>query len=136
MKVPNLKSPYHKTGALYYFGRMLDKIRLHQKNQLPTDYINNLGKGFDGRTLEFLRVEYDALAEKVESGASDEEILEWCYATGRRPSEGDIYVWNEFMRKFGWNDDATPTLHRRLAEGGYQNTVQTIFDYIDLDESQ
>ena len=47
-------------------------------------------------------------------------------------------MWNEFMCKFGWNDEATPTLQRRLAEGGFTNRpdIQTIFDYIDLDEER
>ena len=33
MKVENLRSPYVKTGELYYFARMIDKIRLHAGNQ-------------------------------------------------------------------------------------------------------
>ena len=28
-------------------------------------------------------------------------------AVGRKPTEDDIYVWNEFMRKRGWNDEVS-----------------------------
>ena len=40
-----LRSPSEKVGGLFYFGRMLDKIRLHAKGELPSDYHANLGKG-------------------------------------------------------------------------------------------
>jgi len=38
MKVPGLRSAYDEVGGIVYFGRMLDKIRLKAKGQLPTDY--------------------------------------------------------------------------------------------------
>jgi len=40
-----LRSPSEKVGGLFYFGRMLDKIRFHAKGELPPDYHQNLGKG-------------------------------------------------------------------------------------------
>jgi Domain of unknown function (DUF5069) len=42
-----LRSPSEKVGGLFYFGRMLDKIRRHAKGELRSDYHANLGKGFD-----------------------------------------------------------------------------------------
>ena len=36
--IPGLRSCYDKVGRLIYFGRMLDKIRLHAAGQLPPDY--------------------------------------------------------------------------------------------------
>src|SRR5688572_6134665 len=43
--VPGLRSCYAKVGRLVYFGRMLDKLRLHAAGQLPAEYVNNLGDG-------------------------------------------------------------------------------------------
>jgi gluconokinase len=138
MQIPNLRSPHEKTGGIVYFGRMLDKIRLHAAGQLPEDYIGNLGIGFDERCVKFLWVEYPALVARVKQGGSDEEILDWCFAQGRKPSEDEIEVWNEFMRKRGWNDDMSPRLQMRLKEGGFESRVdiQTFFDFIDLDEGR
>jgi len=138
MSVPGLRSPYEKVGGLVYFGRMLDKIRLHTASELPGDFQANLGKGFDGRTVSFLGVDYNALVERVKRGGTDDEILEWCFETGRRPSEEEIEIWNDFLRKRGWNDEVTPTLLRRLKEGNFEDRtdIQTIFDYIDLDEGR
>ena len=74
--VPGLRSPYVKVGRLVYFGRMLDKIRLHAAGKLPVaDYAANLGKGFDGRCCNFLRVNYDELKARTLAGGTDEEIL-------------------------------------------------------------
>ena len=136
--IPGLRSPAEQVNGLVYFGRMLDKIRLHARAELPSDYHANLGRGFDEKCVKFLRVGYDELVERVKQGGTDEEILEWCFAVGRKPSGDDIHVWNEFMRKRGWKDEATPTLERRLREGGFEQRqdIQTFFDYIDLDEGR
>lgn len=138
MDVPKLRSPHVKTGGIVHFARMLDKIRLHASGHLPQDYIANLGEGFDLRCVNFLRVSYESLVSLANAGASDDEALGWCYAHGHRPSEEEIEVWNEFMRKRGWNDAGSERLKQRLAESGHQNRtdIQTFFDYIDLDESR
>src|SRR6267142_5693244 len=100
-----LRSPSEKMGGLFYFGRMLDKIRLHVKGELPPDYHANLGEGCDEKCANFRRINYDQLVERVKRGGMDEEILRWCLEKGRRPDETDVCVWNEFMRKRGWNDE-------------------------------
>ena len=54
MKIPGLRSPHEKLGDIVYFGRMLDKIRLHAEGKLPEDYHKALGGGFDARCCAFL----------------------------------------------------------------------------------
>ena len=136
-KVP-LRSPSEKVGGFFYFGRMLDKIRMHARHELPSDYHANLGKGFDEKCATFLRVTYDELVDRVKQGGTDEEILQWCFDVGRRPSDNDVYVWNEFMRKRGWNDEISEVLNRRKAEGGMadRSDIQTSFQFIDADEGR
>jgi gluconokinase len=131
-----LRSPYVQCGGIYYFPRMLDKIRLHAARQLPVDYQANLGGGFDARCTSFLWIEYAPLVERVKQGGSDDEILEWAFSQGRKPSAEEIEIWNEFMRKRGWNDEGSERLVQRKAEGGFgdRDDIQTFFDYIDLDE--
>jgi hypothetical protein len=117
---------------------MLDKIRLHAKEELPSDYHANLGKGFDEKCVKFLGVDYDQLVERVKKGGADDEILEWCFTIGRQPSEDDIYVWNEFMRKRGWNDEVSEIVERRKAEARMadRSDIQTSFQFIDADEGR
>lgn len=133
-----LRGPSQKIGGLFYFGRMLDKIRLHTKGELPSDYHANLGKGFDDKCVRFLRIDYDALVERVKRSGTDEEILEWCFSAGRRPSEDDIWFWNEFMRKLGWNDEVSEMVTRRKIEAGMtdRSDIQTSFQFIDADEGR
>jgi hypothetical protein len=133
-----LRSPSEKVGGLFYFGRMLDKIRLHSKGELPSDYHANLGKGFDEKCVNFLRINYDQLVERVKRDGTDKEILQWCFDNGRRPPEDDVYVWNEFMRKRGWNDEVSEILKRRKNEAGMtgRSDIQTAFQFIDADEGR
>ncbi len=133
-----LRSPGEKIGGLVHFGRMLDKIRVHAKGELPADYVPNLGKGFDQRCLAFLHIAYADLVARVAQGGTDEAILEWCFAEGRKPSDDEVHIWNEFMRKCGWNDEISPTLERRKKEAGLTSAagIETMFAFIDADEGR
>jgi Domain of unknown function (DUF5069) len=138
MQIPALRSPSATVGGIVYFGRMLDKIRLQAKGELPVDYQPNLGKGFDEFCVNFLDVNYDELVEQVKENGSDEDILAWCFKKGGPPSDDEIFVWNEFMRKRGWNDDITETLARRKRESGIseRGEIETMFAFIDADEGR
>ena len=138
MRELGLRSPFMKVGGLVYFARMLDKIRQHAKGELPPDYQANLGRGFDASCATFLRIDYNQLAERVKQGGTDDDILQWCFSVGRQPSEDEIYVWNEFMRKRGWNDEVSETLKRRKKEAGMagRSEVETMFSFIDADEGR
>jgi uncharacterized protein DUF5069 len=138
MRELGLRSPASKVAGIVYVGRMFDKIRQQTKGQLPSDYQANLGRGFDATCARFLRVDYNQLLERVKDGGSDEEILQWCFSIGHRPTEDEIYVWNEFMRKRGWNDELSEILKRRKKEAGMagRSEIQTMFTFIDADEGR
>jgi len=135
------RSAYDQTLGIVYFARMLNKIRLHAAGVLPEDYHKNLGKGFDGRCTRFLGVDYEALRARVALGGTDEEILEWCFENGRRPNEEQILVWNQFMFKRGWRDEAdgsTQELEKYKAASGlaHRTDILTLFDYYEVDEGR
>lgn len=132
------RSPAAKVGGLVYFGRMIDKIRAHAQGTLPADYQPNLGRGFDEFCTNFLHVDYRQLVERVLQGGSDDEMLGWCFERGRRPTENEIFVWNDFMRKRGWNDDVSETLTRRKKEAGMagRSEIRSMFEFIDADEGR
>src|SRR5450432_3746127 len=133
-----VRSPAAKVGGIVYFGRMLDKIRAHANGELPAAYQPNLGKGFDHRCANFLRIDYTQLVHRVKQGGTDDDILIWCFGNGRRPTDDDIHVWNEFMRKCGWNDSISETLMRRKKEAGMagRSEIKTMFEFIDVDEGR
>ena len=132
------QSAYEKTNGMAYFPRMLDKIRLHAKGELHPDYHANLGLCADGRCLNYLRVEYEALKRRVLEGGSDEEILEWCFENGRRLNEEDLVVWNGFITKLGWNDFAAGRLKQVKQEAGlaHRDDIQTMPDFFEVDEGR
>ena len=139
--IPGLRSPAAQVQGLVYFGRMLDKIRLAAAGKLPADWQPQRGSNtqgsFDGRCCRFLRIDYAALEKETLQGGSDEQLLSWAYANGRKPSDEEIEIWNAFMTKRGWKDAGTQRLHQRLAEIGLPaGTVETLFEFIDLDEGR
>ncbi|MGC1480584.1 MAG: DUF5069 domain-containing protein [Chthoniobacterales bacterium] len=136
MKVP--RSPYAKTEGIFYFARMLDKLRLRAAGELREDLLGNIGVGFDRICVDFLQVEFSELEEIVLSGVSDLDALGWCFANGHRPSEGEVEVWNGFLRKFGWDDSFAAKLAERKAESGLaeRDDIRTMFDYLDADEGR
>jgi len=138
MKNPGLRSPCEKVGGLVYFGRMVDKIRARANGELPPEYQEELGKGLDEHCVDFLGVSYDLLVQFVNEGLSDAAILQSCFGMGHRPSEGDIYMWNEFMRKRGWNDELSETLESQKKKGAMlsRSEIQTVFQFIDADEGR
>jgi gluconokinase len=139
MRVPGLRSSYEKVGGIVFFGRMLDKIRLHAARQLPPGY--NLGTAdwnwFDARCTRFLGVHYPALVERVLHGGTDEEVLEWCFQHGHQPSAEDIEVWNGFMLTRGWRDGSAGALVEVKRERGFahRDDIQTWFDFHRADEA-
>lgn len=138
----NLKSTpitaYKETMGMIYFARMLDKIRKFHAGELREDFHANLGKGFDAKCVNYLRVGYAALKERVHAGGADEDILRWCFANGRELSPEDILVWNEFMKKFGWNDFASGSLAKRKLEAGLErrDDILTMLEYFEVDEGR
>jgi Domain of unknown function (DUF5069) len=141
--VPGLRSPYAKVGRLVYFGRVLDKIRLHAQGKLPPDYVENIGDSkpgmFDTRCCAFLRVAYDEIRRRTLEGGSDEEVLEWVEQRGGRRTDEECYVWNCFLMKRGWHDstELAQRLRRRINESGLEGKpIETFFDYIDFDEGR
>ncbi len=128
------------TRGLAYFPRMLDKIRLHARDELGPDYQPNLGasKAADGACCNFLRIRYEDLRARVLQGGSDEEILDWAFTNGRTLDQGDLLVWNGFVSKLGWRDFASGALEQAKKEHGleHRNDIVTIPDLIDFDEGR
>ncbi len=133
-------SDYKGTKGLIYFARMLDKIRLKAEGRLPADYFTGIEDPtfFDARCTRFLEVEYEEMAIQALQGGSDEEILEWCFERGRRPSEEEIEIWNAFIAKRGWRDAASEDLRAAKERAGWRDRddIQTWVDLHDVEEGR
>ena len=131
---------YKETNGLIYFARMLDKIRLHAQGLLPPDYFVGVEDPtfFDARCTRFLGVNYDELVNRTLEGGSDEEILEWCFERGRRPGDEEIAIWNAFLLKRGWRDEASLELEAAKERSGWgdRDDIQTWVDLHDTEEGR
>ncbi len=136
MKIKGLRSPYEKVGGVVFFGHLLDKIRLKSQGELPQQWQTGAGVAADARCVRFLQVSYQALETRALQGGSEDELLEWCFQCGRRPSNEDIQMWNAFMAKRGWRDDASEALERAKTGAGlgHRGDIQTYFDLFEASE--
>ena len=122
-----------------HFGRMLDKMRLAQLGKLPPEWLAAKGSvtGFDGVCCYLLRVGYQALEEETLKGGPDDQILQWAFVHGRKPSDEEIETWNDYLSKRCWRDQYAPRLSVRLKEAGLPtDSALTMFDCIDLEEGR
>ncbi len=133
-------SDHVETKGLIYFARMLDKIRLHAEGRLAPGYFVGVKDPtfFDARCTRFLGVTYDELVERTLQGGSNEEILEWCFERGRRPGEEEISIWNAFLTKRGWRDEASADLQAAKERSGWgeRADIQTWMDLHDAEEGR
>ena len=138
--IPGLRSCYDKVGRLIYFGRMLDKIRLHAAGQLPPDYAENLGEHqftLDGRCCRFLGVPYSEIKKRTLAGEPDEAVLNWAHAHGASRTDEECNVWNRFIAKLGWRDERSHVLPQRIQESGLTGKpIETLIDHIEFDEGR
>ena len=141
MQTQTPSSDHIETKGLIYFARMLDKIRLHAAGRLPPDYFVGVEEDptlFDARCTRFLGVDYEELAIRTLQGGSDEEILDWCFGHGRKPSEEEIRIWNAFLLKRGWRDEASEDLRAAKERNGWgkRDDIQTWIDLHDAEEGR
>lgn len=139
--VPGLRSCYAKVGRLVYFGRMLDKIRLHAAGQLPVAYQANLGDSqfmvLDGRCCRFLGVSHAELRDRTLAGGTDEEVLAWVHGRGTTRTDEECHMWNRFLLKLGWRDERSAVLPQRICDAGLEGKpIETIIDHIEYDEGR
>jgi hypothetical protein len=136
-----LRSPRHLTQNIYILARVIDKIRLKAQGALPEGYVVGFKEGsrtFDDRLCHFLHIDFSALEKRVLEGGTDDEILEWCFQHGRRPSAEEIEVWQQFIEKRGWRDNGTPGLIQQKIDAGiaHRDDIQTYFDIMDYEEGR
>lgn len=137
------RSPKALIGGIAHLGRFIDKIRLRNVGKIQ-DY-NYITVGFDKHLIEFLGIDAKAFEQRVLAGGTDEDLLEWVWTHGRKPSEQEIAQWSKSLLSSGPKDDAA----RQRFQGRLQDIatkravpvaslppVSTWAEVIELDEGR
>ncbi len=137
------RSPKALLGGIAHLGRFIDKIRLRHAGHIR-DY-NYITVGFDKYLIDFLGIDANSFEQRVLAGGTDEELLDWVKAHGRKPSDEEIAQWSKQLLASGPKDDAA----RQRFQGRLQEIatkrgvavsslppVSTWADVIELDEER
>jgi len=129
-------SDYVETRGVIFFARMLDKIRLHARGELPDGY--NLGfsdaTSFDARFCRFWEIDYAEVEKLTLAGGTNEEVFDQVFA-GRTLNSEQVLVWNAFIEKRGWNDSGSQGLQKCKVEAGFENRPD-ILTWADLHDAE
>jgi len=137
------RSPKALLGGIAHLGRYIDKIRLRHAG-LIQDY-NYVTVGFDKYLVDFLGIDPKLFEQRVLAGATDEELLAWVKANGRKPSDEEIIEWSKNLLASGPKDEAArQRFQGRLQEVASKRgvpvsslpSVSTWVDVIELDEER
>jgi len=94
---PSLRSTRERLGG-YLLRRLIDKIRLHAKGALPSEYVGNFLKptefALDGRFLAFTGLAAEKRRATILAARNDEAILAWVdqHAIPHTVSEKEIWA--------------------------------------------
>ncbi len=140
MPVP-LRSPRESLGGYILLPRLIDKVRLLAKGQLPQVYAANvLGAEFtlDGRFLAFTGLKAEALRQVIVSSRTDEEVLAWIRDHAKPATPIEKRAWAEQIDRY--RPDAALAEYRRCIYQELAKRVDvgslSVLDLIDMDEGR
>lgn len=137
------RSPKVLLGGIAHLGRFIDKIRLRHAGQIQ-DY-NYITVGFDKYLIDFLGIDAKAFEQRVLAGGTDEELLVWVKANGRKPSDQEVTQWSQGLLAAAPKDEAArQRFQDRLQEIATKRgvvvsslpSVTTWAEVIELDEAR
>jgi hypothetical protein len=142
-KQPYPRSPKMLLGGMAHLGRFIDKIRLRHAGQI-LDY-NYMTVGFDKYLVDFLGIDGNTFEQQVLADGTDEELLSWVKANGRKVSDQEIAQWSQALLDSGPKDEAArrrfqdrlqDIARKRGVAVGSLPPVTTWADVIELDEAR
>ena len=131
-------SPREEIDGLPYFPRLTEKVRLFAAGDLHPELHDNLGKGMDLWTCQFLGVHYEDLKRVILDGASDAEAYAWAGEKGVERAEFEKAWFRSYLLNRGFRDDMSEKLAARIRESGFEgrSDIFSFCDYIDADEGR
>jgi hypothetical protein len=123
----------------HHLPRYVDKIRLHLAGKLHSDYVENLGTGFDGMWLKFAGVAHEKMVEVVRNSITDGQVYDWVRQNVKKSAAEKEAHWQETLhRPKAGNAEGAARLKMRKEQSGlaHRDDIQSFVDYIDADEKR
>ena len=136
-----LRSSHESLGGYIVLPRLIDKVRLLAKGDLPEPYAANvLGAEYtlDGRFLSFTGLDAEALRQAILSHRTDDEVLAWVQHHAKRATLSEIQAWAKEVDSYR-PDAALVEYRRRLypdLSARIDVTCLSVLDLIDIDEGR
>ena len=136
-----LRSPRESLGGYILLPRLIDKVRLFAKGQLPQAYAANLlGADYtlDGRFLAFTGVNPEALRQVIVSSHSDEEVLAWVQDHAKPATTSEKQAWAEQIDRYRPHTELLEYRRRAYPELAARIDLSSfsVLDLIDMDEGR
>jgi hypothetical protein len=131
------RSPRETMDGWMHLPRYIDKIRLHLAGKLHSDYVENLGKGFDGFWLKSAGVTHDQMLEVVKNSITDGEVCDWVHQHVKKtPVEKTAHSHDMLNRPKAGDAEAMARLQMRKEQAGVaqRDDIRNFVDFIDSDE--
>jgi hypothetical protein len=137
------RSPKGLLGGIAHLGRFIDKIRLRHEGKIQ-EY-NYITVGFDKHLVEFLGVDPKAFEQRVLAGGTDEDLLAWVVANGKKVTAAEIRLFTRNLLGSKPEDDgARQRFQGRLQDIATKRGVlvsalppaHTWADVIEIDEER
>jgi len=133
------RSPRETMCGWMHLPRYIDKIRLHLAGKLHPDYVDNFGKGFDGRWLQATGVTHEEFVEVVKLSITDGEVCDWVQQNVKK-SDAEKRAHIEAMLNYPKPADAAMQerlkLRKQAAGLSHRDDLKTFVDFIDADEKR
>ncbi|MHB8421777.1 MAG: DUF5069 domain-containing protein [Leptospirales bacterium] len=136
-----LRSPRETLGGFVILPRLIDKVRLSETGKLPDPYLSRLlepAPAFDGRFLEFKKIEPDVLRRVILASPDDQAVLVWVERNGIPRSDQEKKDWIRSI-EMDLPDPARMEARKKAypeVAALFDVARMTVFDLIDLDEGR
>ena len=138
---PPIRSPRETLGGYVILPRLIDKVRLHARGTLPTEYHPQLlapEPALDGRLLAFTGLDAGRLHATILSSPDDAATLSWVERHGTPRTDAEKAAWAEAIDAYRPNPERATrrAQHYPHVAARFDVGALSVFDVIDLDEGR
>jgi len=138
---PPLRSPREPLGGYIILPRLIDKIRLHARGELPPEYHGNLlkpGRTLDAWFLTFTGLDGEQLQQAILSAGSNEEVLAWVEQHAVPHTADEKKEWADRIAAYRPDAEGAKSRKQNYPELSARLDIASlcVFDMIDMDEGR